>query len=37
MTTTDAYKQIVGPRLGFHVVETINNEVISAGFDPGNS
>lgn len=33
-TTPDAYKQLVQTKLGFHVVEVINNEVISAALDP---
>ena len=33
-TTTEGYKQLVQTRLGFHVVEVINNEVISAALDP---
>ena len=31
---TEAYKQLISTRLGFHVVEIINNEVISAALDP---
>jgi len=33
ITTTEAYKQVVHARLGFQVVETINNEVICAALD----
>lgn len=33
-TSAEAYKQLVQARLGFHVVEIINNEVISAALDP---
>lgn len=33
-TTPEAYKQLVMTRLGFHVVEIINNEVICAALDP---
>lgn len=31
INTPEAYKQIVQSKLGFHVVDVINNEVISAG------
>ena len=34
ITTTDVYKQALITRLGFSVIEVINNEVISSGFDP---
>ena len=33
-TSAEAYKQLLQARLGFHVVEVINNEVISAALDP---
>ena len=33
-TTTEAYKQLIQARLGFHVVEVINNEVICSALDP---
>lgn len=36
ITTPDAYKQAVSSKLGFHPVEVINNEVISAAMDPRN-
>ena len=34
ITSPAAYKALVEARLGFHVVEIINNEVISAALDP---
>ena len=37
LATTDAYKMAVQTKLGLHVVDTINNEVICAGFDSGNN
>ena len=33
ITTVDAYKAAVTARLGLHIVEVINNEVISAATD----
>ena len=36
ISSTDVYKQAVHARLGFQVVETINNEVICAAIDPNN-
>jgi len=37
ISTTDAYKQAVHMKLGVHVVDTINNEVICAGWDASNN
>ena len=34
INNTEVYKQVISSRLGFHPVEVINNEVISAGFAP---
>lgn len=33
ITTPESYKQLIQSRLGFHVVEIIKNEVISAASD----
>ena len=35
--TTDAYKESVQANVGYHVVEVINNEVISAALDLSNN
>lgn len=34
INNTDAYKVALQSKIGFHVVEVINNEVISAATDP---
>ena len=36
INNTDVFKQTLQAKLGFHVVEVINNEVISAATDPSH-